>query len=251
MLQQTTNDIVNKLSTKNIDMSGRRVVNASDAVNKQDYVTKNDLQTGLAPTTDAGNLTSGVLPYGRLPNPTLKDLGGVKSVNKVAHEFVEYIDGRGNPILVQPAYTDISGSIPSSALPNDPAVAHEFVTSINTSGVILRAQPSYSDISGSPAPTTQASPGRALNTIYQNTNVTPRFVTVSLNVQSPGGLVGATVFTGAGSPPGGYTAQALYGATQASLMPVSFIVLPNYYYELTSTGTVGTNVSVSLWVEWN
>lgn len=55
MDQNLTNNIVNKLSTRNTDMKQRRVINAASAIDVGDYVTKGDLDAAIAalkfPTT--------------------------------------------------------------------------------------------------------------------------------------------------------------------------------------------------------
>lgn len=68
-----TGNILSQLATKQVDMKGRRVVNAGDAVNKQDYVTLDDLETRLEPsaytdTTNASNITKGTLPKNVIPS---------------------------------------------------------------------------------------------------------------------------------------------------------------------------------------
>lgn len=64
--------ILSQLATKQVDMKGRRVVSAADAVNPQDYVTLNDLETRLASsayidTTNASNIKTGTLSPSVIP----------------------------------------------------------------------------------------------------------------------------------------------------------------------------------------
>ena len=64
--------VLDTLATRNSNMKQRRVVNAANARDLQDYVTLNDLQTRLAPsaytdTTNASNITKGSLTISRVP----------------------------------------------------------------------------------------------------------------------------------------------------------------------------------------
>jgi hypothetical protein len=81
----------------------------------------------------------------------------------VIHQWISaYNSITGVFSLSQPAFSDISGIVASSQLPNpttstlggvqaNTPVAHEWINSINTSGVPQLSQPLYSDISGAPA----------------------------------------------------------------------------------------------------
>ena len=60
-------------------------------------------------TTNAGNISSGVLPAGRLPVPSATSLGGVQSVVTTSHEWVDSISTLGVPHLSQPSAGDVSG----------------------------------------------------------------------------------------------------------------------------------------------
>lgn len=96
---------------------------------------------------------------GGLNPPTLTTLGGVFEADSVPHEFLTEIDNTGQPHGAQPAFTDISGIIAPSQLP-DPTtgslggveanapVAHKWLNAINTSGIPQLSQPAFSDISG-------------------------------------------------------------------------------------------------------
>jgi hypothetical protein len=145
--------------------------------------------SGLAPsatidTTNAANISYGILPSARLPAPTLTTLGGVESVAQASHQFVTFIDTSGVPHLAQPVAGDVSGlapsattdttnaanissgTLPSGRLPVPSTstlggiqsianVTHQFISFIDTSGVPHLAQPGASDISGlAPSATT-------------------------------------------------------------------------------------------------
>jgi hypothetical protein len=81
----------------------------------------------------------------------------------VIHQWISaYNSITGVFSLSQPSFSDISGIVASSQLPNPTTstlggvqanipVAHEWINSINTSGVPQLSQPLYSDISGAPA----------------------------------------------------------------------------------------------------
>jgi len=228
MLQETTNDIVQKLSTKNIDMRGRRDINCGDAQDKQDYITLNDLQTKLAPsaytdTTQANNITSGILSSAQLPNPTPTKLGGIKSIAQVAHQFVQWIDNLGNPKLAQPSFNDLSGSLSLAQIPTS-------------------ARP----------PSTQSSPTRAFSIIYQNTGVTPIYVAVAVGIAwLTGTQVYAVAQTDASNPPTTFVGIVSVNATTggSSNGTMTFIVLPNNYYRVTTSAT--GSIGINYWTEWS
>jgi hypothetical protein len=60
-------------------------------------------------TTNAANITSGALSPFRLPNPTTLNLGGVRAVTAIAHQWLDSISTFGIPHLSQPAAADITG----------------------------------------------------------------------------------------------------------------------------------------------
>lgn len=97
MEQRTTNDIVNKLATKNTDMKGRRCVMAGDAVDPQDYVTLNDLETAVDLLSKQGLR---VTPFPAKPN-----------------QFLNSVNSSGVFTAKQPAFADISGTIAEAQLP--------------------------------------------------------------------------------------------------------------------------------------
>lgn len=73
-------------------------------------------------TTNAANISSGTLPAARLPNPSSSTLGGIESLAAVTSKWINTISTAGVPSATQPAYTDISGTVPA-------------VTSVATSGL--------------------------------------------------------------------------------------------------------------------
>lgn len=68
------------------------------------------------PTTDASQLTSGILPAARLPNPAPTTLGGVKSLASAASKWLKSIGTDGTPTQTQPAFSDLSGNIALSQM---------------------------------------------------------------------------------------------------------------------------------------
>jgi hypothetical protein len=85
-------------------------------------------------------------------------IGGVNSITSAAHNWVAYIDTAGLPHQSQPAFTDVSGSVAATQLPNPSAttlggvesaaaVSHQWIASISTAGVPALSQPSAADLS--------------------------------------------------------------------------------------------------------
>ena len=223
---------VNSLTTKDQNFHGRRIKNAGNAEDLQDYVTKYDLLNDLAPsaysnTTDASNIKTGLLNYQRLPYPALTSIGGIKSIALVAHKFIQWIDNFGNPQLAQPAFSDLSGSITPAQVPAS-----------------LKPVSSQNVVTGS----------RSASTVYQNTNVTPLFVCVTTTLQV---ILTTTAsidaFTDASNPPttavtGAYNLTTTAGTLISKVItPITFIVLPGNFYEVILSGTA----TIDIWVEWH
>lgn len=98
--------------------------------------------------------------------------------------------------------------------------------------------------------TAQTSPSRTFGAVYQNTSGKPIYVTVSVLVYVSGGNGRADAYVDASASPSTLVASAfnsIVGGAQL-IMPLAFIVLPNYYYKVQATS--GGVVSVS-WTEWN
>ena len=89
MEQNTKNNIVNMMATKNQDMKGRRSVGAGDAVDPQDYVTLNQL-----------NNFSFITPY-----------------PAQSHMFLNSVTDKGVFTAKRPSFSDISGVISVTQLP--------------------------------------------------------------------------------------------------------------------------------------
>jgi hypothetical protein len=64
-------------------------------------------------TTNAGNISSGTLPAGRLPNPSVTTLGGVESLASASHKWINQISTSGVPSATQPACSDLSDAAAS------------------------------------------------------------------------------------------------------------------------------------------
>ncbi len=98
---------------------------------------------------------------------------------------------------------------------------------------------------GCPAISSQAVGGHALNTTYQNTGLMPKFVNVdvnlsassSINIYSDGLPAPTTIVGGAGTP----------GTVALLRQTVSFWILPNAFYKVSSSGTV----TINNWAEWS
>ncbi len=59
-------------------------------------------------TTNAANISGGLLPAARLPNPSAASLGGIQSAVAVLNKWISSISTLGVPVLSQPASTDLS-----------------------------------------------------------------------------------------------------------------------------------------------
>lgn len=64
----------------------------------------------------AGLTAGGLLKTAEFPAPTTTNFGGVKDVAAVATKFVSAVTS-GVPILTQPAFTDLSGTLATGQLP--------------------------------------------------------------------------------------------------------------------------------------
>lgn len=98
-----------------------------------------------------------------LPVPGASALGGVFSKAAVTSNFLTSISSSDGSVgQAQPAFSDISGSVAASQLPNPSSttlggvrsaavVTSQWINSISTSGIPALSQPGFSDISGSVA----------------------------------------------------------------------------------------------------
>jgi hypothetical protein len=82
---------------------------------------------------------------------------------------------------------------------------------------------------------------RALNTIYQNTTGKTMFINVTNNISSTSSV---TAYTDLSLNPSTNVGAVNITATK---VPISFMVINNNYYTLTTTGTV----SLVTWTEWS
>lgn len=73
-----------------------------------------------SPNGSSGTGSFRALVGADLPNPSASTLGGVESISAVSHDFLTSISTSGVPSQAQPAYGDISGSVPAiTALTGD------------------------------------------------------------------------------------------------------------------------------------
>lgn len=205
---------VDMLSTKDNNMKQRRVINAANAQDQQDYITLNDLNTRLQPsaytdTTDASNIGQGILDGNRLPNPQVNKLGGIKAASgPVSGKVVQYIDTKG-------------------------------VQHFAAAGGIGYNGPTHM---------LTATAARTFNTVYLNPNTTPLYVSVSVGIQLnvfPGQV---NSYVDAVDPPAiGVNWVQTSNPANYEYHSFSFIVPVNWYYKVTNTG--GSCV-LELWIEW-
>ena len=87
--------------------------------------------------------------------------------------------------------------------------------------------------------------GRAYNTVYQNTNSTTMKVAVTIGISASS--AGASALTDTGNPPTTSAGFLGYSAYATGYGTLTFDVLPNSYYEVTTSGTVST---LPVWMEW-
>jgi hypothetical protein len=104
-------------------------------------------------------------------------------------------------------------------------------------------------VNGTPIPTTSGAitnfskPSRALGTTYQNTTGKPMFVTVTMQCLNS---TGSSAYCDTANPPTTRVAATSTGGSGASTWtPMSFWVLPGYFYLAQNNG--GTLVD---WTEW-
>lgn len=88
-----------------------------------------------------------------LPVPSSSTLGGVKSLTCATHAWMNQISIAGQPVCVQPNYTDLAGTLPVPGVStlggvnSKAAVTHNFLTAIGTDGSVSQAQPACADVS--------------------------------------------------------------------------------------------------------
>lgn len=111
-----TNTILSQIATKNIDLKQRRVVNAANAVNGQDYVTQVDLNNAIAQAISTI----------RIPTPvaTTTTSSSGFTVQKLA-----------NPWLLTPTSTRVLGTVYQNT--TGKSVVVSVTASTSTGGVVL------------------------------------------------------------------------------------------------------------------
>ena len=109
MIQDTLNDITKRLSSKNLDMHQRRVVNAANSVDKQDYVTRAELDAVEVTPVAQNNFVTTFNKYGTsdrnfnnvyynpLPRPIVV-LVSVTCTN--GQQATAYVDDNSSPALL-------------------------------------------------------------------------------------------------------------------------------------------------------
>jgi hypothetical protein len=97
-------------------------------------------------------------------------------------------------------------------------------------------------IETTPPPVTFSQPARADGVVYQNTNLTPQFVSINFTMASGNNPI---VYCDNTASPTTVIAN-LYISGSVANMSVFFIVLPKYYYTVTLGGA-----GIYRWSEWN
>lgn len=215
-------------------------------------------------TTSATNITTGTLPNAQVPAPTTGALGGIKAAaSATSHQWVSYVDTSGTQHTSQPAFSDISGSVVASQLPNPSAstlggvqsstqTTHNFLTYIDTSGVPHFAQPAFTDISGLGTSATHAASDFA-----QTANNLSDLASVPTAITNLGGgsANGIATLDGSGKVPtsqlpasvvGSNNYTGTWNATTNSPTLVSSTGTKGVYYIVATAGTT-TIDGVSRW----
>lgn len=105
--------------------------------------------------TNASNISSGTLPAGRLPLPTVSTLGGVEAFLAVSHQWLDSISTSGVPHASQPTFADIASSLGCG---QTPALTGDVTTSAGSCTTVLGNIPSGTPLAGSLLATNIAAP---------------------------------------------------------------------------------------------
>ena len=197
------------------------------------------------------------------------DTNGAAAVTCSTHQFLTAIATLSTYTCAQPAYTDISGSLPNPSastlggVESIASLAHNWIASISTSGVPVQSQPACSDLSNAgngcsaaagqlPGTTTNdnATAGNIGELI--SSNCPTAATTVTITIANPAvitwtahGITSAcpVVFTTTGALPTGLTAATVtYYVVPSSITTNTFQVATTVANALagTSVTTTGT-----------
>jgi hypothetical protein len=136
-------------------------------------------------TITTGNIRTLTIPDGAC--------SAVISATAPAHNYITGVNSNGVLTYLQPAFSDLQGTVTSSQLPTPgssslggvkslAAASHQFLTSIGTDGTPAQAQPAFTDISGTLAIATGGTGQTTANTAFNalapsQTNNAGKFLT--------------------------------------------------------------------------
>ena len=225
---------------------------------------------GLAPsatadTTNAGNISSGVLDALRLPLPTASSLGGVQALAPQAHQWLTGISTSGIPTASQPGFADIAGTFSGDLLGSlaNPTVVRVNGTSVPSSGTINQVLVTVAANTGGwlALPACSDSNGQHLN--YDAINhifscgTSAATASVSWASIAPGTNTGGSLVIGSGSSlsatgTGVITANAFSGIVPRANLPAATIYgnQPNTYVDQNPPATPPLG-STTVWTDNN